>query len=178
MSVSERAIALMMRNRNIPILNTDSLRIYGAVEMVAGMEYHHDNFVRLCRQRAGGQQGDDLCFQHEAAAYLNRMGQFEKFVRSAFVKQVIPHANIPTISRLMVFRNKYAAHRSIDDPWKGDTPESQVSHARSLSTKLFGHLFTPRAGAPALAGEPFRTTEERIKYQWSSAHLTFQIFDY
>jgi hypothetical protein len=60
MSVSERAIALMMRNRNIPILNTDSLRIYGAVEMVAGMEYHHDNFVRLCRHRAGGQQGDDL----------------------------------------------------------------------------------------------------------------------
>jgi hypothetical protein len=45
--VSERAIALMARNRDKPLLNTDFLRIYGAVEMVAGMEYHYENFVRL-----------------------------------------------------------------------------------------------------------------------------------
>jgi hypothetical protein len=44
---ADRAIALMARNRDKPLLNTGFLRIYGAVEMVAGMEYHYDNFVRL-----------------------------------------------------------------------------------------------------------------------------------
>jgi hypothetical protein len=89
--IADRAIALMARNRDKPLLNTGFLHIYGAIEMVAGMEYHYDNFVCLSRQWASGQQGDELCFRHEAVAYLNRMGQFEKFVRSDFAKQVIPH---------------------------------------------------------------------------------------
>jgi hypothetical protein len=174
--VSERAIALMARNRDKPLLNTDFLRIYGAVEMVAGMEYHYENFVRLSMQWAAGQ--DELCFRHEAVAYLNRMGQFEKFARSAFAKQVIPQPNIPTISRLMVFRNKYTAHRSIDVPRPEDTSDSQVSHARSLST-LFGKLFTPRAGTPVIDWkvDPPTTIEDAQKQVWSSNHLTFQIFD-
>jgi hypothetical protein len=78
----------------------------------------------------------------------------------------------------MVFRNKYTAHRSIDVPWTEDTPDSQISHARSLS-KLFGKLFTPRAGAPVndWSAEPLKTREEAEKQIWSSNHLTFQIFD-
>lgn len=176
--IADRAIALMVRNRSKPLQNTSFLQIFGAVEMVAGMEYHYDNFVRLSKQWASGQQGDELCFRHEAAAYLNRMGQFEKFARSAFAKRVIPCPDIPTISGLMVFRNKYSAHRSIDASWKGDTPQSQVSHALSLSV-LFGKIFTPRAGTPDInPGEPIRTREELIKQTWSSNHLTFQIFDF
>ena len=129
----------------------DSVKYGGAVFMLEGMQYHHENFLRLldalkdyyqalhatALDALGGVATSMPAFscedeaienncQHEAIAYINRMGQFFTFARSMRLD-----ALMPTASDLMVFRNKFAAHRSMDAP-RGETLAARKRHATAF----------------------------------------------
>jgi hypothetical protein len=179
--VSTRALALIARSKDAPILSVGFVNVAGAIEMMQGMDYHHTKFLSILRALAVGAETDPIDLNHEAVAYINRMGQFRAFADSQFVKSTLPDAleRIPTIGKLLVFRNKHTAHRSIDAPWRADTDELQWVHARSLST-LGGRLFTPRPDALMPPPDDISTVEEakmRSRANYRSAYLTFQIFD-
>jgi hypothetical protein len=70
--------------------------------------------------------------RYEAAAYLGRLGQSRYFATSSFVTTLIGPSTLSRIERLLVFRHKFTAHRSIDKP-QGDSDELQTLHAMSLT---------------------------------------------
>ena len=43
--VAARARSLMVRNRDSSVLAREFLAIHGAVEMMSGLDYHHDRFM-------------------------------------------------------------------------------------------------------------------------------------
>lgn len=129
----------------------DLIRYGGAVHMICGMQYHFDNFSRnleflkdyykaqhQCafaflsgRTEAlptftPEQQCSEAALQHEVLAYVNRMGQFVTFAKSLGFEPLMP-----ICCELMVFRNKFAAHRSLDAP-RGEPLATRVSHATSF----------------------------------------------
>ena len=133
--------------------------------MLGGLDYHHDNFMHaFCllapyyerlfsclRKTNENVSGESLSpfptgeerkllesLDHEALAYINRLGQFHAFAKSRNLKSLLPRA-----SELMVFRNKHAAHRSIDDPRKEDNEHLQEAHAFA-----FGWIQHTIAGFP------------------------------
>lgn len=176
---SKRAMALLVRNRQRGMLQTHLMQIVGAIEIIAGMEYHHDAFTRLHRRMARTGAADDLHLRHEAIAYLNRLGQFVTFGRSsvAVMTDLVSDRDLPIMEKAMVFRNKHAAHRSIDAPRGGETPALVHSHARSLST-TFGSLFHPRPGKRPLNMHrlPTPVTLETLrKAIWRAGFLVFQL---
>lgn len=173
--LGQRAVALLARNLGHPVLQGEFVRLYGAVDMLGALDYHHDNLLAiraafdrhldaLERLRAPQRDvtpgehrvlepelaaelrptdSDSRLFknaQYEAAAYLCRLGQFYYFAKSAFMADVVAAGSITAIQRLIVFRHKFAAHRSIDKP-QGDLDELQTLHAMSLA--LGGMVWHP-----------------------------------
>jgi hypothetical protein len=45
--LSERAASHIARNRNLPILKSAFVNIYGAVEIMQGLTYHYARFMNL-----------------------------------------------------------------------------------------------------------------------------------
>ena len=182
---SERAVSHIARSRNLPILKESFVNIYGAVEMMQGLTYHHGRFMNLVEgchtvvptiQTAGA-------IRHEVVAYLNRLGQFWAFSRSPLVKKycAAPEEILPTFSKLIVFRNKYVAHRSIDMPKAEDTDGLQVMNAISLSI-LGGQFFFPKSGltAPDLSSASLESDSDWDELRCSlykNCYLGFQIYD-
>src|SRR5260370_19352727 len=141
--------SLVARNRSKPLLKVGFFNIIGAIEMLAGLEYHHDNIVRRSAALGAGGDQDETRLYHEAVAYVNRMGQFYYFAKSELVSQAVPDSvsSIPTIAKFMVFRMKHTAHRSMDVPREQDTNDLRISHARSL-TRFWGKMMTLKPGYP------------------------------
>lgn len=180
--LSRRAYALMMRNRTKPLLKEGFINIVGAVEMLSGLEYHHDNFVRLSGQLASGQSLDETYPYHEAVAYLNRLGQLYYFARSPLVAKagLDPAAMIPTMEKYVLFRMKHSAHRSIDNP-RHESDNAQILQAMSL-TRAWGKMMSLKPGAPNIFPTPgaaldARGVQEFYRKQWQTSYLTFQIYD-
>jgi hypothetical protein len=140
--VSFRALALLARNQKRPILKTGFLNIYGATDMINGLEHHCGNFKQIAQQLITMPMFSDESrmlekrLRHEAVAYLNRMGQFYYFAKSPFVAKRISDAIklIPTISKFILFREKHTAHRSIDSPRREDSAHQQQLQALGLSS--------------------------------------------
>jgi hypothetical protein len=57
--------------------------------MMEGLEYHHDNIIRITGALANGDDVSEKGVDHEAIAYLNRVGQFYYFAKSYFVRSAI-----------------------------------------------------------------------------------------
>ena len=179
--LSQRAWVLMTRNRQSPVLALGFVNVAGAIEMMTGMDYHHDNFVRIVRGLVANVALDDSMLNHEAVAYINRLGQFRAFAKSELVKSAAPDAlaQMPVIESLMVFRDKHTAHRSMDVPKPSDTDEMQWAHARSLST-LGGRIWVPRpdmAQPSAASLKTFDDLRAHIKRLWKAGFVSYQIFD-
>jgi hypothetical protein len=174
-----RAESLLARNSSHPTLKTNFIHLAGAIQMIAGLDYHVQSFARLATgptRELALHAGVD----HEAVAYLNRLGQFYAFARSEFVRAAVPNAMamIPTVTRLIVFRNKIAAHRSLDAP-RGETPGEQVRHAASM-TPMAGRLFHPRPGAKP-PDKPDANVLSIIDYMNAyrqAGCLAYQIYDH
>jgi hypothetical protein len=179
---SRRAYILMIRNRTKSVLKEGFLNVCGAIEMLAGLEYHHDNIVRLSAALAEGSLAEDSSIFHEAVAYVNRLGQFHYFAASRFVAKAIrnPLAAIPSIERYIVFRQKHSAHRSIDAP-RGEPEDAQLLQAMSLS-RTWGRMMQlkPGAGNPRWPREVKAGSEEARmieRQQWRDNYITFQLYD-
>jgi hypothetical protein len=136
------------------------VQIAGGAFMLGGLDYHHGNFLdrvnhlapfyerlearlrHLMEHRPGepppfpmATDAERAIFDtldHEAFAYLNRLGQFHTFAKASSVEHLIPRA-----SELMLFRHKHTAHRSIDAPKAEDDPRLQEAHALAFG---FGRL--------------------------------------
>jgi hypothetical protein len=161
---SKRALALVYRNASKTILHTDYLQIAGAVSILKGLEYHHGRFLAVIGQLAKGISSDEEQLRHEAAAYVNRAGQFYYFCQSSLVKKICGHLSIPRLTDLMMFRNKHAAHRSVDNPRPEDNEQLQTVHAMSLS-EFSGWLWLPKSESLKDGFPPF----------WGCAYVAFQI---
>jgi hypothetical protein len=154
--ISKKTWALLARHQSSPPLKTGFLNVYGAVDMIDGLEHHHSHFMvlvdRLCTVPAFTNESKavERQLRHEVVAYLNRMGQFYHFTKSKFVARHITDATrlIPTILKFKPFRDKYAAHRSIDLPRPEDSADAQQLQAWGLSS-VSGLLFSPKEKAKA-----------------------------
>ncbi len=119
--------------------------------MMNGLDYHHDNFMRIINRLAEvdmSEEADGLKANllHEVVAYLNRLGQFHYFVISTFVRQHCrtPTSLTPTVEKFFIFRRKHSAHRSIDQP-QNETAHVQETQAMSMSS-IGGKIFEPKLG--------------------------------
>lgn len=147
----------------VPVDDLDALRLYGATTIVDGLDYHYRKLLELrssLRERAKelvdfhqslvsdrpedvlpypqlDQQriGTALAAEHEQIAYINRLGQFFAFARSLGVD-----AQMPRAAKLMIFRNKYTAHRAADVPHKDDTDVLNIQNMNALVNCGFGSL--------------------------------------
>lgn len=147
--VATRARALVARNKQHALVQSNFWNIWGAVDMIEGLEHHHSSFLATIGELSTFETmnftpaGDGLRRQlhHEVVAYLNRLGQFYSFARSQFVTARIPNVYdlLPTIINFNEMRDKHAAHRSIDAP-RRESEQVQWLQAWALSS-LSSHLF-------------------------------------
>lgn len=183
--LSERAFSHLIRSGHLPVLKESFVNIFGAIEMMHGLTYHHARFMNLINdchmQPPTGEVSRNL--RHEAVAYVNRLGQFWAFAQSTLIKNHCPSPEdiLPTISSLIVFRNKHAAHRSIDNPKKEDEDDLQIMNAISLSI-LGGSFFRPKPGYQVqdISSMKLETEEDWGKLtcnHYKNYFLGFQIFD-
>ena len=179
--LSARGKSLIARNRGNEHLKKGFINLLGALEILEGLEYHHKNIIDLSDAIANGSDVHDGTINHEAVAYVNRMGQFYYFAISDFIKNVIPESmpTIPTITKYMVFRHKHSAHRSIDAP-KNEDEIVKLVHARSLSLAM-GVMMTPKPGMALVKPPDITDDADWMKVfrsdQYRSCHRVFQIFD-
>jgi hypothetical protein len=187
-SLGVRAYALMIRRRGHPLLSEHFLNVVGAIEMLSGLHYHQSNIIRLGALLASAPWEDSVREEyetnvfHEAVAYVNRMGQFYYFARSACVRKALngASAHIPTIEKFIGFRMKYTAHRSIDVP-RGEAGHVLEAQARTMS-RAIGMIMTLKPGAPermwsgtVKADSP--EAREMHRQQWQTRDATFQLLD-
>ena len=180
---SKRATVLLLRNQQKQIVDDDFVSIFGAVDMIDGLEYHHDNLITLVQQRSTisiRENADDKerkiienNLRHEAVAYLNRAGQFYHFANSQLVKNHIPDViqRIPTITKLKFFRDKHAAHRSIDKPLPHDDPHAQKIQAWGLSS-VSSLSYSPKSEIKSMTEMELMLNEQAL---WLDHYLCFQM---
>ncbi len=125
------------------------VQVAGGVTILSGLDYHHDQFtIRFNRLEAyfdlqvAGLPGQNAgipwrpatsterrnldALDHEALAYLNRLGQFWYFAKAMHRKHMVPR-----ITELLSFRHKHGAHRSIDMP-QGESVSTLEGHAMAF----------------------------------------------
>jgi hypothetical protein len=142
------------------------VQIAGSIFMLRGLDYHHTNFMlqfdrikphydkhKSYLNDAITGRKNSLAYpemtaaenlihyylQHEAIAYINRMGQFYYFAKSEPIKL---DSYLPRIAELMLFRKKHTAHRSIDQPQK-ETETEKIWQATSFGFHLICQNFFP-----------------------------------
>lgn len=145
-----RTRSLLTRNKSHPLIQENFFRYIGAYEMMLGMQYHFENLMKLMQEPpshsyASSEQTRSL--YHETVAYINRAGQFVYFYNSESVMRALRGNRAPTplLNNLKVFRDKHAAHRSVDKPYQSDTKYLQDAHMSSLMA-FSGSLWQMKPG--------------------------------
>lgn len=150
-------------------MRTDFVRVFGTVSMLEGLEYHHEQSLK-CLAHLSADRLDRparaallSALDHEAVAYLGRAGQFVAFARSE--KVLARSAPIPKLLELKFFRDKFAAHRSIDAP-RGEDLNTHLLHAMSVTT-LGGYLLAPKhpSGTSSDPSDAARFSTHYLVYQ-------------
>ena len=136
--ISLRVKALLARSNNA-LLHTDFIQIGGAQFILEAADYHYKNYLSNLSNCPDPWSAELARAKHDAVAWLNSVGQFNKFVVNAGKKWTL--FSTPIACRLVRFRNKYAAHRSIDDPRK-ESDTNLMFQAISFSS--FATSFDPR----------------------------------
>jgi hypothetical protein len=77
--------------------------------------------------------GDDRMLDHEAVAYLHRLGQFYYFAQSLKLLR-----DCPKTKELYLFRKKFIGHRSIDSIKAEDLLQEQIYQAGCFMRRSFG----------------------------------------
>lgn len=128
------------------------VQISGAIDILEGLEYHHSQFMSqlaplksflACVGKPMAEcptpppptpeESQALyCLQHEAVAYVNRLGQLYYFAKSVNIS-----GHVVKTEALLPFRRKYSAHRSVDMP-RNESVQEREAQARAFG---FHHLF-------------------------------------
>lgn len=124
---------------------------YNENSIINGLIYHFDNYSILHSSMSPINAGTYtkikrnqnwlkiIAMRHELAAYLNRMGQFYYFAKSARVNKynISLEIEIPTILKFMPLRHKVTSHRAIDQPKRNDITE----HVQASDNQLHGGAY-------------------------------------
>ena len=125
------------------------IQVCGGVLILEALDYHYDQFETRVRKLAAyfeapifglpnekpasfydlptpAERKNLAALDHEAVAYLNRLGQFWYFAKAMKVKNLVPK-----VTELISFRHKHTAHRSIDMP-KGESQAEMEAHAMTF----------------------------------------------
>ena len=180
--LSRRCWSLLVRNKDGPTLQEGYSQIAGAIEMLSGLEYHHDNVVRISGMLAAGEMEDDTGVYHEAVAYVNRLGQIYYFAKSSLASRCVSDLSgaIPTILKYLPFRMKHSAHRSIDYP-RGESEDTQLFQTTAL-TRFFGRIMLRKPGARAATPlvPDIRNRQDLVRFHqtmWRDNYVAFQMYD-
>lgn len=177
--LSSRAWTLLIRSKDKNLVRRHFISIVGAIDMMRGLEYHHENFCRIITElgfiplHTPLEETKRLGLVHEAVAYLNRLGQFYYFASSEFVSNSLPQWRdiIPTIFKFKRFRDKHSAHRSLDTPRFDDNPRDQQVHAWTFSS-LGGIYSQPKPGVKPLISYSNFINPYKI---WIERYCCFQL---
>jgi hypothetical protein len=166
-----RIMALLARRSSAPIMQTHNLNIKGAAESLSGITYHAKQHERLLWSETNQEEALRAEMRHEITAYFNRCGQFYYFLKSDPVKEILSgiEKSCTELNRVMLFRHKITAHRSIDKPWREDTIELQVAQALAL----LGRTWEPKSEKAAKQ----ELTEEPRKSLRGSHYLIYKVHD-
>jgi hypothetical protein len=183
--ISQRVISLLFRNQSKQIVETNLFGVFGAVDMIGGLEYHHKNVQALAERRSKlsirlNNQDEERWMvernvRHEVVAYLNRVGQLFHFADSKWAKQHVPNSIqlVPTISKYKIFRDKHAAHRSIDKPKGEDDSHAQTIQAWGLSS-VSAIGFSPKRAASSIKSAEDLADDREL---WGDHYVSFQMRD-
>ena len=120
-----RILSLIVRNQHKIFDLHDYAQIWGSLDILQGLEYHYNNFLEHLRALAAKDHlGDDRMLDHEAVAYLHRLGQFYYFAQSLKLLK-----DCPKIKELYLFRRNLSGTAAL-------TAAKQKIFCRSKSTKL------------------------------------------
>lgn len=135
--ISQRVFSFIVQNKHKIHDMRDYTRIMGALQFIEGLEYHYNNFTNHLQNLAAKEYlSDDSMLDHEATAYINRLGQIYYFIRSF---RLLKHC--PKIKELYLFRRKNSGHRSIDCPSDEDEVHEQIWQSGCLRRKSFAGKF-------------------------------------
>lgn len=133
--ISQRAAAYFVRNRED--LNDYYVELFGAINMLKGLDYHFDNTLSYFHQLtpfddfrklieedrqqeafAASQRNSRYSglSNHEIAAYLNRLYQFQNFSTSDLVRPISSRLKKSGIKHALKFRHNLTGKRMIDRP--------------------------------------------------------------
>ena len=154
--------------------------VFGVIEMLAALHYHYLQFVRVIQRNIRNEipvlSPEE---RYEAVSYINRVGQYHYFCKSAFATNLVGdvESQIQTITRPIPFRHKYTAHRERDKPKFGTNEANQYKGEMALG-KLGGHLPCERvpgdyARLPQIVDEAFDDQQRR---RLAVSYVLFQIF--
>lgn len=170
--------SLVARIRRLSVAQ-GQVQIEGAADMLGGMQYHYQQFLRVIRAKAcGAVEARAPDERYEAVAYLNRIGQFYYFVRSEFVKDLVSDAlsAVPSLNRLIPFRHKYTAHRAMDAP-RSDSDRIDIGNELSLGA-IGGQYFESREIQDL--NNPFpdapKDLKELAKYNYRACYAVFHLW--
>ncbi len=135
--MSQRILSRIVQNKDKIQDMHDYTRIVGSLQFLEGLEYHYNNFTNHLQNLAAKEcLSDESMPDHEAVAYINRLGQIYYFIRSF---KLLKHC--PKIKELYLFRRKNTGHRSIDCPTEEDEANEQIWQSGCLRRKSFSGKF-------------------------------------
>lgn len=135
--LSQRVFSRIVQNKHKIRDMYDYTHIMGSLQFLEGLEYHYNNFVTHLQNLAAKEYlTDDSMLDHEAVAYLNRLGQVYYFAQSLKLFKYCPK-----IKELYLFRRKNTGHRSIDCPMEEDEKNEQIWQSGCLRRKAFSGKF-------------------------------------
>ncbi len=170
LSFPERIRSLMVRNKLKIRDQHDFTQIWGSLDIIRGIEYHHNNFLaHLQALAAKDQLSDDSMLDHETIAYLHRVGQWYFFGRSLKLL-----ASCPKINELYLFRRKSIGHRSIDCS-ENDPPFEQIWQAGCFSRRTFAGKLSPNFDPTKDMSEDMDLILTPKRYQSKNMFIQYQI---
>lgn len=158
--ISQRAFTYFARNR--ASITDYYVELNGAITMLKGLDYHHQNTVEYANKMISvddlltlieeddqsriinvlsGRSNATAFSHHEIAAYLNRLYQFEVFYRSRLTHRFIKQKKIRAINAGLKFRHNLTGKRKIDYALLDEKEKVQAmySEIRGLSNAS-GHV--------------------------------------
>jgi hypothetical protein len=121
---------LMAKHQFSKAMKEHELEIWGIPQFLDGLGYHFKKFNALEKKQSPGKttKTQSRNTTNEITAYFNRLGQLYTCITSDWFQEYVPKDKLPllcpSILALIPYRNKYAAHRSLDQPRK----ESRSQH--------------------------------------------------
>jgi len=129
--ISDKALAFYARNKDC--LNDYHTQLYGSIDMLKGLDYHHKNLAKYTKklnivneqrwaaldhkkkiQLIKRESGIYQSCTHEITAYLNQLYQFSNFYESELAQVYVSKCKKKSCKNALLFRNNWTKIRQTD----------------------------------------------------------------